>query len=313
MQEIMKSICAAPLQGFTEAAWRNAHERVFGAVDTYYTPFVRLEKGTVRNKDRREVAAAQNQVQHLVPQIVAATPEELAALVTFLCEQGYDEIDLNMGCPFPLIVNKGKGAGLLPFPDRVKALLDEMKHWPQVRFSVKMRLGWEVAEEWKELLPLLNVSCVKQLTLHPRIGRQQYKGKVDMEAFRAFYAQCELPLIYNGDIQHMNQALCLLEEYPALNGVMLGRGLLADPSLAVAIRTGKPMSQKELYQKVYEMHQLMYAHYDSVMEGGETQLVQKLKTMWEYLLPDLEKKVRKQILKSSRLEQYLQCVAAALC
>lgn len=101
-------IYAAPLQGFTEAAWRNAHEVVFGGIDSYYTPFVRLEKGEVRNKDRREVSCERNRVSHLVPQVIASCPEELAALVDFLMGQGYKEIDINMGCPFPLMANRGE-------------------------------------------------------------------------------------------------------------------------------------------------------------------------------------------------------------
>ena len=276
MKENVPVIYAAPLQGFTEVAWRNAHAQCLGGVDAYYTPFVRLEKGEIRNKDRRDVS-----------------PEE------------------NMGCPFPLIVCRGKGAGILSSPEKVEALLEMMKVFPEIRFSVKMRLGGQDAEEWKALVPLLNRSCVTQVTLHPRIGKQQYKGAVDREAFRAFYEACERPLVYNGDLLTVADIREVLEAFPRLKGVMLGRGLLANPALALAFREGE-LSESELKARVAQMHRQMYLYYHRVIEGGEAQLLAKLKTCWEYLLPELDKKQRKAILKSNRLDGYLRAVEEAL-
>lgn len=311
MEENVPVIYAAPLQGFTETAWRNAHAQSFGGVDAYYTPFIRLEKGEIRNKDKRGVSPGENTVPRLIPQIIASEPDELEKLVTFLMIQGYREIDLNMGCPFPLIVRRGKGSGILSHPEKVAALLESMKTFPEVCFSVKMRLGWENAEEWRKVLPLLNRSCVKQVTLHPRIGKQQYKGVVDMEAFHCFYEACELPLVYNGDLCTVTAVREILEAYPRLKGVMLGRGLLADPSLAKAFRE-ELMSEDEIKARTFRMHRLMYLYYQRIIEGGDAQLLTKLKAIWEYLLPDLDKKVRKAILKSNRLDTYLRAVEDAL-
>lgn len=311
MEENVPVIYAAPLQGFTETAWRNAHAQSFGGVDAYYTPFIRLEKGEIRNKDKRGVSPGENTVPRLIPQIIASEPDELEKLVTFLMIQGYREIDLNMGCPFPLIVRRGKGSGILSHPGKVAALLEAMKTFSEVCFSVKMRLGWENAEEWRKVLPLLNRSCVKQVTLHPRIGKQQYKGVVDMEAFRCFYEACELPLVYNGDLCTVTAVREILEAYPCLKGVMLGRGLLADPSLAKAFRE-ELMSEDEIKARTFRMHRLMYLYYQRIIEGGDAQLLTKLKAIWEYLLPDLDKKVRKAILKSNRLDTYLRAVEDAL-
>ena len=306
------TIYSAPLQGFTEAAWRNAHARVFGGVAAYYTPFVRLEKGVVRNKDRREVSQAANSVEHLVPQLIASERDEFIQLVHFLQSEGYKEVDVNMGCPFPMLAKRGKGSGILSHPDQVAVLLEAMTEFPEVDFSVKMRLGYECADEWRELLPLFNTSCVRQLTLHPRLGKQQYKGAVDMSSFSNFYALCELPLVYNGDLNSLSQIQEIIFQYPRLKGVMLGRGLLADPSLALAVQIGNSLDEAARNAKVLEMHQFMFDAYTQQIEGGDAQLLQKMKTMWEYLLPDLEKKARKAILKSTRLEQYLQNVRTAL-
>ncbi len=311
MKENVPVIYAAPLQGFTEVAWRNAHAQCLGGVDAYYTPFVRLEKGEIRNKDRRDVSPEENTVPRLVPQVIASEPEELKVLTDFLASQGYREIDVNMGCPFPLIVRRGKGAGILSSPEKVEALLATMKAFPEIRFSVKMRLGGQDAEEWKALVPLLNRSWVTQVTLHPRIGKQQYKGTVDREAFRAFYEVCERPLVYNGDLLTVADIREVLEAFPRLKGVMLGRGLLANPALALAFREGE-LSENELKARVAQMHRQMYQYYHRVIEGGEAQLLAKLKTCWEYLLPELDKKQRKAILKSNRLDGYLRAVEEAL-
>ena len=286
MKENVPVIYAAPLQGFTEVAWRNAHAQCLGGVDAYYTPFVRLEKGEIRNKDRRDVSPEENTVPRLVPQVIASDPEELKVLTDFLASQGYREIDVNMGCPFPLIVRRGKGAGILSSPEKVEALLEMMKVFPEIRFSVKMRLGGQDAEEWKALVPLLNRSCVTQVTLHPRIGKQQYKGAVDREAFRAFYEACERPLVYNGDLLTVADIREVLEAFPRL---------------ALAFREGE-LSENELKARVAQMHRQMYLYYHRVIEGGEAQLLAKLKTCWEYLLPELDKKQRKAILKSNRLD-----------
>lgn len=311
MKENVPVIYAAPLQGFTEAAWRNAHAQCFGGVEAYYTPFVRLEKGVIRNKDKRDVSPVENMVPRLIPQVIASEPEELRQLTDFLAELGYRELDVNMGCPFPLIVRRGKGAGILSSPVKVAALLEMMKTFPEIRFSVKMRLGGQEPDEWRALVPLLNSSCVTQVTLHPRIGKQQYKGTVDREAFRAFYEACERPLVYNGDLLTVADIREVLEAFPRLKGVMLGRGLLANPALALAFREGE-LSENELKARVAQMHWQMYLYYHRVIEGGEAQLLAKLKTCWEYLLPDLDKKQRKAILKSNRLDGYLRAVEEAL-
>lgn len=149
---------AAPLQGFTEAPWRNLHQEVFGGIDAYYTPFVRMEKGEFRNKDVREIASENNTVSRLIPQLIASTPAELERLAGLFIEKGYKEADINMGCPFPLMTGKHKGSGILPYPAEVEALLKELVHYPELGFSVKMRLGWECADEWRPLLPLLNAA-----------------------------------------------------------------------------------------------------------------------------------------------------------
>ena len=196
-------IFAAPLQGFTEAAWRVAHNEVFGGVDAYFTPFIRYEKGGLRNKDRREVLPENNCGIRLIPQIMASEPDEMKALTDFIISLGYKEIDLNMGCPFPLIANRGKGSGILQYPEKVSALMGCINEYSAngVSFSVKMRLGQISADEWKEILPALNASEVKMITLHPRIGKQQYKGEVDIKKKRKAIHKANKLSVYLNEVE----------------------------------------------------------------------------------------------------------------
>ena len=130
-------IYSAPLQGFTEAVWRNVHSSVFGNIDGYYTPFLRYEHGEIRSKDIRDVERKNNCVENLVPQIIAATPEEMHPLMELIAGEGYSRVDINMGCSFALQVRKCHGAGLLPHPDKVEALMKATEKFPEISFSVK--------------------------------------------------------------------------------------------------------------------------------------------------------------------------------
>ena len=129
------------MQGFTEAVWRNVHSEVFGGIDGYYTPFLRYEHGEIRNKDIRDIERKNNTTQNLVPQIIAATPEEMHPLLELIANEGYVRVDINMGCSFPLQMRKRHGAGLLPYPELVAALMAEVAKHSEFSFSVKMRLG----------------------------------------------------------------------------------------------------------------------------------------------------------------------------
>lgn len=303
----MMKLYSAPLQGFTEAPWRNAHQEIFGGIDTYYTPFVRIERGEFRTREVRDILPENNTVSRLVPQLIASTPPELEQLAGLFIEKGYREADINMGCPFPLLARKHKGSGILPYPEEVGALLDELAHYPELKFSVKMRLGWESADEWRALLPLLNAAPLQQITLHPRIGKQQYKGEVDRASFAAFYQECEHPLVYNGDLLAVGDIQKLEEAFPRLEGVMLGRGLLANPALASEYIRGESLSQKELYNKVKLLHARLLEYYESRLQG-DVQLLSKMKPYWEYLLPDMDRKIKKAIKKATRIDKYLSAV-----
>ena len=297
----------APLQGYTDFEYRRIHSRHCGGVDTYYTPFIRWEKGGIREKDIRDILPENNEELHLVPQIICADTDEFNRLADTIQEHGYEEMDLNMGCPAPMQTKLMRGSGILPYPTRVSALLKEMERRPEVRFSAKMRLGLEGKEEWRELSGMLNSSCLKHLTVHPRIGKQMYKGEVDMDAFNEVYSSIHIPIIYNGDVTSMEQVSSLLERYPGLHGIMMGRGLLARPTLAQECLMGKEMPHEQRMSILMQMHEDMLG-YCTRKYKVDSQILLHIHAFWEYQESQLERKTWKKIMKAGNMKNYLEAI-----
>ncbi|MDD2952574.1 MAG: tRNA-dihydrouridine synthase family protein [Parabacteroides sp.] len=308
----MAVIHFAPLQGYTDSVYREAHARIFGGVDAYYTPFVRIEKGGFRNKDLRDIARDGSERAHVVPQLIASTPDEFRLIARLFQEHGYREADINLGCPFPMQVRAHRGSGLLPYPEEAGSLLRTIEEFPDISFSVKTRLGWERADESFALLSLLNKLPLKHITLHPRLGIQQYKGAIDWEGFARFYEGCELPLYYNGDVAGLEAIRGVKERFPGLAGIMLGRGLLASPWLAAECVSGQLLTADERRDKLVLFHASLMDEYAARLEGGEHQLLAKMKTIWDYLLPEADKRLRKKVLKSASLTSYQSAVKELL-
>lgn len=298
----------APLQGYTEAPYRDAHSAIFGGVDTYYTPFVRLDKGEFRNRERRDIEPENNHVAHLVPQLIASDAKKAETILALFIEKGYREVSINLGCPFPILAKRHNGSGMLPYPEEVKALLEIVNRHPEIQFSVKMRLGWEHPEECLALAPILNELPLQHVTLHARLGCQQYKGSVDRDGFAAFLDVCEKPIIYNGDLTTVEDINQITGQFPALAGIMIGRGLLANPALGLEYKEGRTLSADEMREKLRALHTAVYTRYEQQLQGGDDQLLQKMKPFWEYLAPRLDRKTWKAIHKSTSLNKYQAAV-----
>lgn len=302
----------APLQGFTEAPYRKAHQEVCGGADAYYAPFIRLERGEIRRKDLRDISAERCEGVRTIPQVIAADADEFEHLVRVVQEQGYRHVDLNMGCPFPMQTKAGRGAGLLSRPDAVKRIGDRMRMLQEegLSFSVKMRLGWEDAEECLAIRDILNEIPLTYIAMHPRLGRQQYKGEVDFAACRQFMDGLTHPLFYNGDILSGEDAERVMNELPDVRGLLIGRGLLARPTLAAELKSGQMLPDEDVRRAVLQIHERVLADYSCVLEGGEAQVLQKMQPFWEYLESLFGHKSIKQIRKCRSLGDYKQIVAA---
>ncbi len=328
----------APLQGFTEAPYRKAHHEVCGGGDAYYAPFVRLEKGEIRKKDLRDISfdfpcpfrgkdvSSADRKGATVPQLIAADAEEFEQLARAIIGQGHRHVDLNLGCPFAMQTRAGRGAGLLPHRDMLQAIAGKVRQLQDEYslslggervpeggdrgFSIKMRLGLESADECLALLPILNEMPLTHIVMHPRLGKQQYRGEVDLLACRRFMEGLAHPLVYNGDICSLEDAERVLAELPGLSGLMIGRGLLARPTLAAELRSGQLLPDCEVRKAVLEIHARVLSDYAAMLEGGEAQVLQKMLPFWEYQEPLFGHKAVKLIRKSRTLADYKRQVAA---
>lgn len=305
-------IAFAPLQGYTDAVYRRAHHECVGGVDEYYTPFVRIEHGEVRKKDLRDTDPERNAGVPTVPQVIARDADEFARLCDALQGQGWQRIDLNMGCPFPMQMRAGRGSGLLSHPDRVEEILCEMLRRPEVVFSVKMRTGWESTEEGLAAMDIINAMPLVHVTLHPRLGRQQYKGMPDMEAFRRFCEACRHTMVYNGDIMQMESGKWKVGngggavDDNKIKGVMIGRGLLARPWITreQGAASGTARDKADI---IKDIHERVYRYAEGNL-CGESQVLARLHAFWEYL--DIPHKEKKAIMKAGTMRRYREAVAA---
>ena len=303
----MLPIHFAPLQGHTDDVYRRIHHQLVGGIEHYYTPFVRVEAGDIRSKDRRDIDPKNNVGVPMIPQIIFKSLKEFLFLLNEMEALGYRAIDLNMGCPFPLQARHGRGSGLLAHPDIVAEVADIIKARPELTFSVKMRLGWENTEEWTPILDILNDTPLAHIALHPRTGTQQYKGSIHREIFERFYETCRHPLLYNGDLTTLEQLHAMEKCYPRLAGLMIGRGLLARPTLAREYAERREWSHKEHIHTLRLLHSKLMEEYARIVKG-EAQLHSKLRPYWEYTEPLIGHKPHKKIMKSGNLRNYLNAI-----
>ena len=286
-------LMAAPLQGLTEAPWRSVHFRLFGEEQgdvEYFTPFIRVEKGEVRKRDMRDYTSDLNAGMRLTPQIIFRDAEEWRMLVDALAEAGATRIDMNMGCPFPPQVRKGRGAGMLAHPDMVEEIAKAMEGYADsIDFSVKMRLGVNDASESLSLVDILNSMKLRHITVHPRTATQQYKGELQLDAMDGFASVLKHPVVFNGEVSSPSDIEKLTSRY---DGVMVGRGLLSRPTLFAEYRSGGELTAEERNEAFLSL----IGRTASVLEQrlcGATQLKDKMKPYWEYAPETLDRKTVK--------------------
>ena len=305
-------IYMAPLEEVTEYIYRNAYHAFFSPMDKYFAPFIaaKQNKGRLFNyKEKKNILPENNQGLYLVPQILTNNSEDFLRTVKGLEEYGYTEVNLNLGCPSRPVVHGGRGSGFLDKREALDRFLNEIFEGTQVKISVKTRVG---RYEPEEIGPLMDIFCqypLEELIIHPRVQQDFYKGRPRKSAFREAYKRQNMPLIYNGDIFTEEDYKQVALEFPKIDGVMLGRGVLADPGLTGKIRGEEPVSMKQ-WKGFLER---LYEEFTRTAVNEEKALF-KLKEIWCYLrysFPEMD--VWNESLKRSRtLEEYRNAVETLL-
>lgn len=236
----------APMEGLTDTTYRRTHARIYGGVTKYYIPFISPTQHHVFTpKELRAISPAYNAAIPTVPQLLAKDAEHFLWAAGELSAMGYDEVNLNIGCPSGTVTAKGKGAGMLRDLASLCSFLDEICFKSPIAVSVKTRIGFDSPDEWPAILALLSEYPFREIIVHPRTRAGFYKvGTLCPETFH-MAAKTKLPLVYNGDLFTSADCVALQREYPGMP-MMMGRGLIANPALAREVGGGNPLSISEL-------------------------------------------------------------------
>ena len=300
-------IYVAPLQGYTDAEWRLAHRRIYGdGATAYYSPFLRVEHGEVRQRDLRDTTPTNEYL--LVPQIIFRNKDEFTLLVEALERQGYRQIDLNIGCPFPPQVKRGRGAGALLHPEMLKEIGVIIERLPHISFSVKMRLGVDALDQWRNCASVLNSMQLSHVTIHPRIARQGYKGELQLNELEECISAIAHPIIYNGGVcavEDIDRAMTI----SGISGVMIGRGLLRRPSLIEEWRSQREWTAEERFVAMCRFHQSVYDLRRLRLSGGEAQVLQSMRTFWDYADGEVDRHFLKSLRKATSLSSYISIIS----
>ncbi len=298
----------APLEGITNSTYLHAHRRFFGPLDKYYMPFFLPNSQTgVPGLQRRELQLAHGESIPLIPQVLTNQSGDFLRAAEVLKEFGCTELNLNLGCPSGTVVSKGRGAGFLPRREALARFLDEIFAASPLPISIKTRIGMEDPEEFPSLLDLFNQYPITQLTIHPRLRRDFYRNHPNLSAFRLACSESRNPLVYSGDLFSPAQIKDFQQEFPHIDAIMLGRGLIANPALADLTRGGQPLTR----ERFLAFHDYLYAQYREVL-SGPAPVLHKMKELWHYMItrfPDHQKAL-KRLRKATALPDYEAAVAA---
>ena len=288
----------APMEGLTDSVFRRLHHQFFPGIDRYYMPFI---SPTVHReltpREARELPPADSVSFRAVPQLLTKVADDFLWAAGKCRELGYEEVNLNLGCPSGTVTAKGKGSGMLKDPDSLERFLDEIFNDTPLPISVKTRIGFEDPTEFPTLLEIFNRYPIHELTIHPRVRKQFYSGSADKEIFAWAAENTNLPLVYNGDLSSQKDIAEIAQQFPKMDAVMIGRGLVADPGMLTPAGTTAAALESFLDGLLEEY---------LVLFGGSRNAMFRLKEHWGMLLNRFEnsEKLGKQLRKTTDLAEY---------
>jgi tRNA-dihydrouridine synthase len=274
-------------------------------VDKYYAPFIFPNRtGKIGKGAWLELAPEYNEGCPVVPQLLSNCADDVIMTVDTLAKMGYDEVNINLGCPSQTVVSKGRGAGFLREPDALREFLARIYDAVKIRVTVKTRIGMYDAEEFDELIDVYNSVPIPELTIHPRLRQDFYKGKPDMVTFEKALLRLKMPICYNGDIADVADYEHICINYPKVGSVMIGRGALSNPALFREISGGKKLQREELWL----FHEAIMEGYEAIM-GNNPKVISLMKEQWRYfreVLPEEEQQAVTDILHTNDRTDFLR-------
>ena len=291
----------APMEGITDSIYRRVHHTYFGGVNRYYMPFISpTMHRCLTHKEQRDLPPAQSVPFEAVPQILTKVSGDFLWAAQVVADQGYAEVNLNLGCPSGTVVAKGKGSGMLRDLDGLDRFLDEIFAHSPLPISVKTRLGLEDGQEFPAILQIFNRYPIRELIIHPRVRKQFYDGSVDMEMFRYATEHTHLPLCYNGDLNSKAHIDAFSQEFPQIQAVMLGRGLIGNPAM---------LSQPDVARLEAFTNTLLEEY--TIAFGSSRNAMFRMKENWRSMVPHFEgsEKLWKRLRKTTDIVEFKNITA----
>ena len=297
----------APMEGITGHIYRNAYEKYFHNIDKYFTPFIVPNQSlSLKTKELRDLLPENNKGLNIVPQILTNDSEGFILTANKLKQLGYDEINLNLGCPAGTVVSKRRGSGFLAYPEELDKFLDEIYKIKDMKISIKTRLGKEMPEEFYNLIEIYNKYPLEELIIHPRTREDFYGNTPNLKMFKEALSLSKHSICYNGDIFTTENYNEIVKEFSEIDKVMLGRGILANPGLIGEIKDNKFIS-KEILK---EFHDEIFENY-TVLLSEDKNAMYRMKELWGYMSHIFtdNKKYYKKIKKAQKAKDYREAVS----
>lgn len=310
MAAMAPQIVLAPLRGITDAIFRTTYAEYFSGIDWAVAPFLSTTKGPrIKPGYLKELLPENNPQMPIMPQIMSKTADYFLLLANALQDLGYETVNWNLGCPYPMVAKKGRGSGLLPHPDIIDSFLERVSLFLPDRLSIKLRLGRHHREEISALLPIFNRYPLKEIIIHPRTGVQMYTGSPDLDAFERCLAMSEHPVVYNGDITCCHGFDTLQSRFKSIDTWMIGRGAVSDPFLPNQIKGYVP-DLSERNTVFLQFHHRLFARYNQKLFGS-SHLLNRMKGLWGYFAKAFNDgiKLRKKINKTQNPQHYSEVIA----
>ncbi|WP_333809981.1 tRNA dihydrouridine synthase [Flavobacterium sp.] len=300
------TLLSSPLQGFTDFRFRNAFHKYFGGIDTFYSPYIKLNgKLVVKGSYERDILPENNNTLEVIPQIITNDAEEFLFVAKYVQQFGYKELNWNLGCPYPMVAKCGMGSGLISNTSQIEHILKRVHNETDIIVSMKMRMGYENPTEILDVFPILEQYPIKNIAIHARIGKQLYKGGVDLDSFQKCLDSSRQKIYYNGDITSVAKFKELKERFPSIDHWMIGRGLIADPFLPSMIKNNTTDYPKNRFEIFEAFHDEIYREYDAYLQGP-TPIRMKMLGFWEYFSESFSnpQKTYKKIKKAGNSKNY---------
>ena len=298
----------APMEGITGYIYRNAYEKFFHNIDKYFTPFIVPNKSrSLKTKELRDILPENNEGMNIVPQILTNDFEGFIVTARKLQQLGYNEVNLNLGCPAGTVVSKNRGSGFLALREELDKFLEEIYKIEDMKISIKTRIGKDTPEEFYKLIEIYNKYPLEELIIHPRTRQDFYGNKPNLEIFKDALSLSKSPVCYNGDIFIVENYNKLVNSFPEVDKVMLGRGVLANPGLIGDIK-GNDFITKDTLKA---FHDEIFNNYIELLNDDKNAMF-RMKELWGYMIYMFtdNKKYAKKIKKAQKVIDYKQAVSS---